>query len=333
MSRPKVFPEVRGSHLAGKLERKRALKALAKSKSKKGEMANSKVTPINSRKQVEQDDKPKRRRGRPLPTVDRDVIVGAIGRYGKEHVVDLLQTIDTKNPSPFSTIADLQSDPEHRWLRRNYQALTDLSEYIQNNCQEQLRFPKQVIPSGPLAHAPTVPERALAERPTSDHAFITKLVADVVTQSVTQAMAAAFSVLQTSAPAHPTLPPRSEPFRALRSESEAAPDSAEQGPPVSEPVPFKDRPDWIKRKCLHDIHTRIAARIREQGFEISRPHAEAWTRSYVEFAKETGVNVRAMASERSDRSGVVVHPVEIIEELGELDRFYATVQRVWEGWF
>lgn len=323
MSRPKIYPEARGSALAGKLERKRAMKALAKISKKKGKMANgtdkNNVTPIDRKRQGA----PMKRRGVPIPARDRDVIMRAIGKYSRDRVAELLLSIDPRNQNPGATLYSLMRDPQHRYVKRNRQALADLAEYLESNCQEQIRFPRHAIPGSHLVKAQHGQVATPSDAPPWLGAILDqhRAMLDAMLQVVV-----AMKTPQTG-PAPARLKPRPE---SARVEIETDP---ELGIPDSAAVEFKDRPNWIKRKIIHDIHSRVGSRIKELGHEILRPHAEAWNRSYDAFHEATGLDVKTESSERSDRSGSTVRPIEIIEELGELDRFYEIICELWEGWF
>lgn len=312
MSRARVYPEVRGARLASQLEREKALKVMKRKRRRKAKKEMSNVTKLQP--------KNKKKRGNEIAPRDRDSIVGAISRYGREKIGALLVSVDPNNPSPYSTIADLLKDPGHTWLSRNHKALTGLAQFIRVNCQESLKFPERSMV--PLARE----ETALA--PVSG-AISPELKMFMEQQNLL--MTSLLQVVKPLAAMHQT---QSTP-RQLPSWNEGAEDDADLGnADASPPREFKDHPTWLKRKILHDIHTRIGERIKqESGGSALRPHAEAWNRSYDAFHKETRIDIKARASKQSDRNGQQVRPIDLIEQMNELDRFYEIVKTLWAGWF
>lgn len=317
MSRSRVYPETRGSRLAGQLEKKRALRIMNRAKKKETEGPMNNVTKLQATNGGSGSGDGgsgavRKRRGQELAPRDRDDIVAAIGRYGIEKVRGLLSSVDPNNPSPMSTLRDLITDSRHTFLSRNYVALTGLAQFVRTHCQEQFRFPERSIVPRPVT-------KDIVSSGESEASELRLLVTQ--TMGAMQALTASMASLLSTKNAIPALPPRE-------------PEDDEMGdPPSKPPKEFKDQPVWMKRKILNDMHSRFGKRIdHESGGLASRAYATAWNRSYEFFHDETGVDIKGRASRMSDKTGRQVHPIDMIEQIGELDRFYDCVLRLWSEW-
>lgn len=315
MSKSKVFPEARGSQLARQLELERVLKVKRRSRSRKEkgrEMDN--VTKLQTKKLSN-------RCGRAISDSDYETIIDGVERFGRDSLAAILGHFDPTSPKPMGPLYQLLRSPKHRFWSRNRIALTSLACHLREKCQDEFRMPGKAVNPEPA------PVLTKSEESKSD---IQMFMQQQLEQSrllvgAVQAMSAAVASLQRpQAKSAPQLP-------AWGSED----DDAEMGDQEDHsPKSFDEQPTWFKRKVLRDIHSRVGERIKgESGGKALRPHAEAWNRSYEAFHKATGIDVKGRASRLSDKSGHQVRPVEIIDQLNELDRFYGVVKSLWDGWF
>ena len=136
----------------------------------------------------------------------------------------------------------------------------------------------------------------------------------------------------------PLLPVAEDFFRRIQIELERedargrqtsfpAVETREPAPPI-QPKHFSQKSEATQCAILASMHSQYADRLKLDG--IDRPLATAWRISYEEWDRQSGKNVRARASERSDETGQRITPLEIIREDGDLVRFWEVVREFWE---
>lgn len=338
MSRKRAYPESKGSHLAGELERKRARRALKKQRKKQAKMNNGvNGTAVNGQSAKPRGSgggadggggPPKRRRtgARKLRHDLRDVLIAALDRKGANRV-----DADMAKLNPHMTrharrslVRATTRDPEHVFSSTSLNLLTKLAEGYMAP-QRELPLKEERKPLGqhgrtvldklappPAKRPPTLDDILSARRappspsPSADAERITAIV---------------LAVMQTLEAQRDQRPP------ALAA---AQPQTAPADAPEPGIKQFDEMDVHSQRKLLNSMHSRYGAWLKKHYGIQTGEYAAAWDLSYEAYDRQTGAGVKARASSESDRTGERVRPLDLIEQDGDLVRFWKIVRELWE---
>lgn len=307
----KLYPEVRGSHLAGRHERARARKRLerlganrrAQEAAKDMNQTNEQTSRPTNGAQV-----PKRRsgHGRAIGSDDRDSIMGEIARRGRDAVeTELRKLIPDKTLQAVSCmIHNVMTSPEHRWSSTSRSALQRFASFCREGGQRS--FP---LPNAPF-RAPAVSLAAPSGQPTNGAPDLVTLLATVLGPVLQQLGFGPQGAQSAPIPALPAFASADPPDMAIK--------------------PFSELEPPMQRNIITSMHTRYATRLKKHYGIPAGEHAAAWKISYEAYDKRTGKRVCERASEVSDSTGARVRPLDIIERDGDLVRFWLIVREVWE---
>jgi hypothetical protein len=315
------FPEMRGSHLAGELERKRAARRLKRIENKRRKrerkaMANtgsqSATAPV-----IQIQPARKTNCGFKLDPAVRDTLLKEIGGRGRERVLTDLAFIrkDGTRQANASVIRKLLRSPTASFSSTICNLLKRLALHYRGE-QQSLPLPKVTPPPLPavLRSAPPTPPAVVQpaqQTQAHDVAFITQVVTAVI-----GALGPA-----RAAPAVPQLPPIE-----VGAESEAHGDEY-QAPTIKQ---FPDLSQQEQAGILNRMHTGYGQQV-ERLYGITSGHfAYAWNISYDAYHRETGIDIKARSSAESDRTGRRVTPLSLIQQDGDLVRFWQIVRKTWE---
>lgn len=297
-----MLPETANSHLASELERRKARKILQRIAQRKRAAA------LNTFSQQQQKPARKQAFGKPLDSQERDAIIGAIGKIGRDRVVvDLMKIDPNRNRgSAMGIIREVTQSASHRFASTTRSLLGRLARQYRGGEQTTLPAVSKVAqPSGSLVHDNT--RQALSNQ-------------DMI-QTISSAVAVAVSsvlgpMLQASQQQSPPLLP--------------SPDRVSLVTQRGAIKQFAELDEAGQMNILHAMHSRYGDSLRDQGVVRGGEHRAAWKVSYDAYDRETGNNVQARASAEGDSTGHRVTPCEMIRRDGHLVKFYEVVRKTWE---
>lgn len=255
--------------------------------------------------------KRKVREGVVLSPEQRDTLIGAVAKHGRDRVITDLGLLakDRTRHAVYSIVKDVERDHARRWNATTLSLLDRLVKFYRSGNQAELGIPDRVPvrPVAPQAHQQSAALALSQGIPGADPNLINTIAATVKV---------VLEMMQGHSPSLPKLPP----VTSARVEH-TEPESRMKG--------FEELHPNQQRRILHSMHTRYGAHLREQGV-FPGEHGAAWDHSYAAYESATGESVREIASARSDSTGTRVKPLDVIEEKGDLVRFWHIVRNLWE---
>lgn len=281
------------------------------------------------------------RSGKVLPAEVQSRIRATIERVGKKRVAESLGALDpaATEASLGASVDTLMRESAHKWSKRIYDRWlrldrrgVDRSEPVPTAQKtDRAKEPDPTAAAPVPAPSPSRPQLGGAISSAPSPAATTNEVLIRFLEQQNQMMQSQGQMLThlvmtlggvqppsgTTALSTPARPAIAEP--KLSSDPEPPP-----------PTEFKDMSDGRQRAVLNSMHHRYASVIKFDGTEDSDKYKEAWNISYEYFERQTGIQIRNLASAESDATGHRCRPLDIIFARGLQVRFYDVVRSTWE---